>query len=418
MSLNSTPSGERTRITFFGVRNAGKSSVVNTLSNQQVAVTSNTPGTTTDLVSKTMELLPLGPVLLVDTPGIDDEGELGQLRVQRTEEALSSTDIAVLVLDSTQEVTSFDHELITAFKKRAIPFVIALNKTDLADTSADSSPSSTSKSDDAESLSSSLTAEGAALIAVSAATGTGIEELKETLAALNPSTHQRQLISDLVSPGDVVVLVIPIDESAPKGRIILPQQQVMRDALEAGALPYAATPEMLPALLSSLKCPPRMVITDSQAFAEVSKMVPSSIPLTSFSILMARYKGDLPGQLAAVQAVRDLKDGEAVLISEGCTHHRQCEDIGTVKLPRWIEEICGAKPAFAFTSGNDFPADVSDYSVIVHCGGCMLNERAMQSRIARAHEQGIPITNYGMVIACATGILERAMESLERLAND
>lgn len=414
MSLNSTPSGERTRITFFGVRNAGKSSVVNALSNQQVAVTSNTPGTTTDLVSKTMELLPLGPVLLVDTPGIDDEGDLGKLRVQRTEEALSSTDIAVLVLDSTQEVTSFDHKLIKAFKKHSIPFVIALNKTDLTNASA---ASTASKSNDAKSPSSSLDAEGAALIDVSAASGAGIEELKETLAALNPSTHQRQLISDLVSPGDVVVLVIPIDESAPKGRIILPQQQVMRDALEAGALPYAATPEMLPVLLDSLKRPPRMVITDSQAFAEVSKMVPSSIPLTSFSILMARYKGDLPGQLAAVQAVRDLKDGDAVLISEGCTHHRQCEDIGTVKLPRWIESISGTKPAFAFTSGNDFPADVSDYSVIVHCGGCMLNERAMQSRIARAHEQGIPITNYGMVIACATGILERAMESLERLTN-
>lgn len=415
MSLNSTPSGERTRITFFGVRNAGKSSVVNALSNQQVAVTSDTPGTTTDLVSKTMELLPLGPVLLVDTPGIDDEGELGQLRVQRTEEALGSTDIAVLVLDSTQEATSFDHELIKAFKKRSIPFVIVLNKTDLTNASA-SSPSS--KSDDAKSLSSSLAAEGAALIDVSATTGAGIEELKETLAALNPSTHQRKLISDLVSPGDTVVLVIPIDESAPKGRIILPQQQVMRDALEAGALPYAATPEMLPALLDSLKRPPRMVITDSQAFAEVSQMVPSSIPLTSFSILMARYKGDLPGQLAAVQAVCDLKDGDAVLISEGCTHHRQCEDIGTVKLPRWIEGISGVRLSFSFTSGNDFPADVSDYSVIVHCGGCMLNERAMQSRIARAHEQDIPITNYGMVIACATGILERAMESLERLAND
>ena len=404
MSLNSTPSGERTRITFFGVRNAGKSSVVNALSNQQVAVTSDTPGTTTDLVSKTMELLPLGPVLLVDTPGIDDEGDLGLLRVQRTEEALDSTDIAVLVLDSATDITPFDHDLIKAFKKRAIPFVVALNKADLRGASAENPFGAE--------------LENAPVISVSATTSAGIEKLKETLAALNPSTHQRRLISDLVSPGDVVVLVIPIDESAPKGRIILPQQQVMRDALDTGALPYAATPEMLPALLASLKHPPRLVITDSQAFAEVSTMVPPSIPLTSFSILMARYKGDLPGQLAAVQAVRELHEGDRVLIAEGCTHHRQCEDIGTVKLPRWIEGISGAKPIFSFTSGNDFPADVSDYSVIVHCGGCMLNERTMQSRIARAHEQDTPITNYGMVIACATGILERAMASLETLAND
>ncbi|MBB3172084.1 [FeFe] hydrogenase H-cluster maturation GTPase HydF, partial [Parvibacter caecicola] len=378
---------------------------------QALAVVSPVAGTTTDPVRKAMELAPAGPVLVVDTPGIDDEGDVGQLRVQRALRALDEADVAVLVVDAARGLTPFDAQLLEAFRERVVPHVLAWNKADVAEAP-----------------------EGAGLVLgrevrVSALTGEGVHQLKELLAAMVAGAGEgglgadgpgaaaglasaNPLVADLLSPGDVVVLVIPLDSAAPKGRLILPQQQVMRDALEAGAFPCATGVEGLPALLDMLPRPPRLVVTDSQVFGAVAAAVPTDVPLTSFSILMARYKGDLPAQLAAVRALEALSDDSTVLIAEGCTHHRQCNDIGTVKLPEWIRQISGANPQFAFTSGREFSDDLSPYAAVVHCGGCMLNRQEMQSRLRRAVAQGVPATNYGMVIAHANGILPRALAPL------
>ena len=434
MSLNDTPSGERAHIVFFGVRNAGKSSLVNALTSQTVSVVSDVAGTTTDPVRKAMELAPAGPVLIVDTPGIDDVGDVGDLRVQRAEAALNEADVAVLVVDATRGLTPFDDRLIAAFQTRRIPYVIAENKADLLAESdragvAESSLSSTFLEADAlncepllegggRNATISVENDGAsarvARVRVSARTREGLDDLKRALATLAAgAAGERRLIGDLLAPGDVVVLVIPLDSAAPKGRIILPQQQVMRDALEAGAFPCATGVEGLPDLLAALARPPRLVVTDSQVFGEVDALLPPEVPLTSFSILMARYKGDLAAQLEAVRALESLTDEDTVLIAEGCTHHRTCEDIGTVKLPRLIRAISGTDPRFAFASGRDFPDDLSPYAAIVHCGGCTLNARDMASRIQRARAQQIPLTNYGMTIARAHNILPRALAPLD-----
>ncbi len=405
MGLNDAPSGERTHIVFFGVRNVGKSSLVNAVTGQETAVVSDAPGTTTDPVRKAMELLPAGPVLIVDTPGIDDAGRVGDLRVQRALAALDEADVAVLVVDATRGLASFDESLVRAFQKRNVPYVIAENKGDLLEEG--SAAAVALEKDDAGCR--------RGRVRTSATTGAGVVDLKGVLAALITCTkNERRLVGDLLAPGDVAVLVIPLDSGAPKGRIILPQQQVMRDVLAAGAFPCATGTEMLPTLLEKLPAPPRLVVTDSQAFGAVDALLPADVPLTSFSILMARYKGDLPAQLEAVRALERLADADVVLIAEGCTHHRQCDDIGTVKLPVWIREISGANPRFAFTSGRDFPADLSPYAAVVHCGGCMLSAREMASRLQRAREQGVPFTNYGMVIARAHDMLARALAPLPR----
>ena len=421
MSLNDTPSGERAHIVFFGVRNAGKSSLVNALTNQTVSVVSDVAGTTTDPVRKAMELAPAGPVLIVDTPGIDDAGDVGDLRVQRAEAALNEADVAVLVVDATRSLTPFDENLLAAFQTRRIPYVIAENKADLlaesgragAAESSLPSPRPGTDASDSEPLSegadhnATASAENdgasarAARVRVSALTGEGLSDLKRALATLATGAVEERR------------LVIPLDSAAPKRRIILPQQQVMRDALDAGAFPCATGVEGLPDLLAALARPPRLVVTDSQAFGEVDALLPADVPLTSFSILMARYKGDLAAQLEAVRALENLTDDDTVLIAEGCTHHRTCEDIGTVKLPRLIRAISGAEPQFAFTSGRDFPDDLSPYAAIVHCGGCTLNARDMASRLQRARAQQAPFTNYGMTIARAHNILPRALAPLE-----
>ncbi|WP_276915032.1 [FeFe] hydrogenase H-cluster maturation GTPase HydF [Parvibacter caecicola] len=414
MSLNETPSGERPHIVFFGVRNAGKSSLVNAVTGQALAVVSPVAGTTTDPVRKAMELAPAGPVLVVDTPGIDDTGAVGELRVRQALRALDQADVAVLVVDAGRGMTPFDHQLRQAFQEKGVPYVVAWNKADVA-----GGPASAPPLEGAGSGPTARAEEGDAQIRVSALTGEGVRQLKELLAATivvggakGAAGPGNPLVADLLTPGDVVVLVIPLDSAAPKGRLILPQQQVMRDVLEAGAFPCAAGVEGLPALLDMLPRPPRLVVTDSQAFGAVAAAVPADVLLTSFSILMARYKGGLPAQLTAVRALEALSDGSIVLIAEGCTHHRQCNDIGTVKLPEWIRQIGGANPQFAFTSGREFPDDLSPYAAVVHCGGCMLNRQEMQSRLRRAAAQGVPATNYGMVIARAHGILPRALAPL------
>ncbi|MCD8054635.1 MAG: [FeFe] hydrogenase H-cluster maturation GTPase HydF [Lachnospiraceae bacterium] len=389
MSLNATPSANRTHIAFFGRRNAGKSSVVNAVTGQQLSIVSEVRGTTTDPVQKAMELLPLGPVVIIDTPGIDDEGALGAQRVARTRRVLNKADIAVLVIDAAQGLTPVDQELTDLFRTRDLPYLLVYNKSDLA--CPEDLPENA--------------------LAVSALHGEGIHELKERLAHLaNTGKKEKPLVADLLSPGDTVVLVVPIDSAAPKGRLILPQQQVIRDALEADALPMICRESELAAALDKLIQPPCMVITDSQAFREVAAIVPPEIPLTSFSILMARYKGNLRTAVAGVAALNSLQNGDPVLISEGCTHHRQCDDIGMVKLPRWIRAYTGAEPVFSWTTGTEFPEDVSGYRMVIHCGGCMLNEREMQYRFRSALSQGVPITNYGTAIARLTGILPRSLQ--------
>ncbi|MCC8357894.1 MAG: [FeFe] hydrogenase H-cluster maturation GTPase HydF [Oscillospiraceae bacterium] len=388
MSLNDTPSANRVHIAFFGRRNAGKSSVVNAVTGQALAIVSDVKGTTTDPVQKAMELLPLGPVVIIDTPGIDDEGALGRQRVARTIQVLNKTDIAVLVVDAAIGMTGPEEELVRLFQARALPYIIAYNKTDLTPDAA--------LPDNA--------------MAVSALTGAGIHELKERLAHIAASDKpERRLIGDLLQAGDAVVLVVPIDTAAPKGRLILPQQQVIRDCLEAGAMPMVCRESELEAALKRLAAPPRMVVTDSQVFEAVSAIVPEEIPLTSFSILMARYKGNLHTAVSGAAALAGLRDGDRVLISEGCTHHRQCDDIGTVKLPRWIRAYAHAEPEFSWTSGTEFPQDLSQYRMVIHCGGCMLNDREMQYRFRHAAEENVPITNYGTAIACMTGILRRSL---------
>ena len=400
MSLTTTPSGERIHISLFGCRNAGKSSLINALTGQKLAIVSDYKGTTTDPVSKAMELLPLGPVLLTDTPGLDDVGELGAMRMEKTWQVLGKTDIALLVVDASQGIRPEDRALLARLKEQKLPRLVVMNQCDRLPENAPR-PS----------------LEGEETLWVSASTGENIHQLKEAIARLKPdAARERHIVADLLSPGDRVVLVTPIDESAPKGRLILPQQQTIRDILEAGAMAFVTRETELPQTLAALKEPPRMVITDSQAFAKVSKDVPETVPLTSFSILFARYKGSLEQAVRGVTALEGVNDGDKVLISEGCTHHRQCNDIGTVKLPGWIRKKTGKEPEFVFTSGGEFPQDLSPYRLIVHCGGCMLNEREMQSRNRRAKEQGIPMTNYGILIAYMTGILKRSVELFPDIA--
>lgn len=389
MSLNAAVTAERVHIGFFGLRNAGKSSLVNAVTGQRLSVVSEVKGTTTDPVKKSMELLPMGPVVIIDTPGIDDEGELGEQRVDRARQILRQADVAVLVVDAQAGLQTADRELVDVFTQRNVPYVIAFNKADLLS----NVPSETEHD-----------------IYVSAETGDGINALKEKIAALAKAAESnRKIVSDLLAPGDTVVLVIPIDSSAPKGRLILPQQQTLRELLEAGAVSVVARESELSRALAELKAPPRLVITDSQAFGAVSKIVPELIQLTSFSILFARYKGDLATVIGGAAMLDRLQDGDRILISEGCTHHRQCQDIGTVKLPGWIKGYTGKTLNFSFTSGTEFPDDVSQYSLVIHCGGCMLNEREMKSRLVRCTEQGIPVTNYGIAIAQIHGILKRSL---------
>lgn len=389
MGLNAQPSGERIHIGFFGLRNAGKSSVVNRVTGQTLSIVSDVKGTTTDPVQKAMELLPLGPVVIIDTPGIDDEGALGEERVRRALRVLEKTDIAVLVTDSTRSLQPAEQELLNLFRKRNLPFVIVHNKADLTTVPTVAPPNE---------------------IYVSTVTGSGVNELKELIArTVKPTVSTKRLVADLLAPNDTVVLVVPIDSAAPKGRLILPQQQTIRDILEAGAISIVTRETELTRTLEALREPPRLVITDSQAFGIVSKLVPAEIELTSFSILFARYKGNLRQAILGAARLSTLQDGDTVLISEGCTHHRQCDDIGTVKLPNWIRKFTDKNVQFAFTSGGEFPEDLSPYAMVVHCGGCTLNEREMQFRLRRSAEQHIPMTNYGIAIAHMHGILDRAL---------
>ena len=395
MSLNDTPSGERIHIGFFGRRNAGKSSVVNAVTGQELAVVSDTKGTTTDPVSKAMELLPLGPVLIIDTPGFDDEGQLGELRVRKTKQILNKTDIAVLVIDAVEGLKQCDEELLSIFKEKDIPYLLVYNKEDML-------------KEEQKDL---LAEDNNNVVYVSALQKTHIQELKEKLAKQIKTEDQTlQLVGDLVQPSDLIILVIPIDSAAPKGRLILPQQQVIRDILEAGGAAICVKETELSKLLTDLGNCPSMVITDSQAFAQVSQVVPEEILLTSFSILMARYKGFLDEAVQGAAAIRQLKDGDRVLISEGCTHHRQCDDIGTVKIPRWLKNYTGKNLIIETSSGREFPEDLSPFSLIIHCGGCMLNGREMKYRMKCAKDQHIPFTNYGIAIAHMQGILERSIQ--------
>ncbi len=398
MGMNQTPASERVHVSFFGKRNAGKSSIINAVTGQDLAIVSSVMGTTTDPVYKTMELLPLGPVMVIDTPGIDDEGELGALRVHKSYQVLNKTDIAILVIDSTAGKGEEELELIHRFHKKGIPYLIVYNKIDLLST---------------EKIKDLAMSVRAGEVLVSASDGMNIQELKEKIASLKPEdTHKYPLIQDLIDPLDLVILVVPIDKAAPKGRLILPQQQTIRDILERGALSLVVRDTDLKSTLDHFLAQgvcPKLVVTDSQAFARVSKAVPENITLTSFSILFSRYKGELETQLKGIAALSSIEDGDRILIAEGCTHHRQCGDIGTCKMPEWIRNYTGKKPVFEFTSGTEFPDDVSSYKMVVHCGGCMLNEREMKYRIACCQDQGVPITNYGILIAQVTGILKRSL---------
>lgn len=399
MGMNQTPMSERTHIGFFGKRNAGKSSIINAVTGQDLAVVSDVKGTTTDPVYKSMELLPLGPVVMMDTPGIDDEGELGGLRVRRSYQVLNKTDAAVLVIDGTAGASEEDRALLDRIRAKGIPFIVAVNKKELVGADA------------IQGIKKQLELTDDRLCPVSAATGEGIFELKERIAAeAKREEPERALVRDLLDPSDIVVLVVPIDSAAPKGRLILPQQQTIRDILEADAASVVVKENELKHVLGSFQMKPKMVITDSQVFAQVSKDTPAEIPLTSFSILMARYKGNLEQAVRGVTALDSLSDGDAVLISEGCTHHRQCDDIGTVKIPRWIREYTGKDIRIETTSGTEFPDDLTGYKLIIHCGGCMLNEREMKYRLSCAEDQGVPMTNYGILIAFVKGILKRSVE--------
>lgn len=399
MGLNDKVSAERVHIGFFGLRNAGKSSVVNAVTGQSLSLVSETKGTTTDPVQKAMELLPIGPVVIIDTPGIDDVGTLGEMRVKRAMQVLDKTDIAILVVDAEKGLQQADQELLKLFEKKKIPHITVYNKSDLLAT-VPSLPEKQPKKNDA--------------IYVSAKNGDQIYELKERIGALTKAASakadEKRILADLIQPEDVVVLVVPIDSAAPKGRLILPQQQTIRDVLESGAISVVTRETELPQTLRALGKKPALVITDSQAFQKVNADTPADVPLTSFSILFARYKGDLKEAVHGAAQLDKLQNGDTVLISEGCTHHRQCGDIGTVKLPNWIRNYTGKELSFEFTSGGEFPEDLSPYALVVHCGGCMLNDREMKARIARAVAQIVPITNYGICIAQVHGILRRSVE--------
>ena len=403
--MNETPSGERVHIGFFGRRNAGKSSVVNAVTGQDLAVVSDVRGTTTDPVKKAMEILPLGPVVIIDTPGFDDEGSLGELRVQRTKKILEQTDIAVLVVDTTEGFRKVDEELADLFRERGIPFLIALNKSDIPEDSEDYNVD-----EEAQGLLQKIAKGCSGMIHVSALSGDGIDELKNRLAILKPEGNEEQLIADKIKAGDLIVLVVPIDKAAPKGRLILPQQQTIRDILDAGATAIVVQDTELADTLAKLSTKPALVITDSQVFGKVDKIVPPDVPLTSFSILMARYKGLLEDAVNGVAAIGNLKDGDKVLIAEGCTHHRQCGDIGTVKIPKWLTEFTGRDLVFETASGTGYPDDLTPYALVVHCGGCMLNEKEVKHRASKTVAQGVPITNYGTMIAYVHGILKRSLE--------
>ena len=395
MGLNDTPKSDRIHIGIFGKRNAGKSSIINAITSQNLAVVSKVKGTTTDPVQKAMELLPLGPVMIIDTPGIDDEGELGKMRVEKSYQVLNKTDIALLVVDGNVGLTQCDKDLIEEIKKIKLPYLIILNKSDEVCNRYDIENS----------------------IWVSAETKENIWELKERISKLVPNENMTlKIIGDLLDPEDIVVLVVPIDSAAPKGRLILPQQQTIRDVLEAGAISVVTRDTELSQTLKALGKKPKIVVTDSQAFGKVKNDVPEDILLTSFSILFARYKGDLAEQIKAVKAIDSLKDGDYVLISEGCSHHRQCDDIGTVKIPRWLKEHSGKKINYEFSSGTEFPRDLSKYKAVIHCGGCTLNEKEMKHRIAVAKEQNVPITNYGIFIAYTQGILKRSLQAFPEIA--
>lgn len=393
MSLNGSPSAERIHIGFFGCRNAGKSSLVNAVTDQALSIVSEIGGTTTDPVHKAMELKPLGPVVIIDTPGLDDEGSLGGMRVKRAEDTLSSADVAVLVVDAERGLTDFDRSLLERIREKGIPYLIAWNKSDL--------PGALPP------------IEGA--ISVSSLTREGVDAFKEALARVMPEGDGTRLAGDLVESGDVVILVCPIDESAPKGRLILPQQQVIRDLLDAGAIPIVCRETELAKTFERLTELPAMVITDSQVFAVVNEIVPDEVPLTSFSILMARYKGFLDAAVQGIAAVDDLKDGDKVLLAEGCTHHRQCGDIGAVKIPRWLRKYTDKDLQIETCSGRDFPEELKPYSLVIHCGGCMLTETVIKYRMGTALSQGVPFTNYGIAIACMTGTLERSLRIFPEL---
>ena len=403
--MNETPSGERVHIGFFGRRNAGKSSVVNAVTGQDLAVVSEVKGTTTDPVRKAMEILPLGPVVVIDTPGFDDEGSLGELRVQRTRKILEQTDIAVLVIDASDGVKKVDEELVGLFREREIPFIIALNKSDIAEDSEDHNID-----EETPGLLFSIAKNSGGMIHVSALSGEGIDELKDRIAILRPEKNEEKLVADKINAGDLIALVVPIDKAAPKGRLILPQQQTIRDILDAGATAVVTQDSELADTLGKLGTKPALVITDSQVFGKVDKIVPADVPLTSFSILMARYKGLLEDAVKGVAAIAKLRDGDKVLIAEGCTHHRQCGDIGTVKIPKWLRDFTDCELIFETVSGTGYPNDLTPYALVVHCGGCMLNEKEVKYRASKTVSQGVPITNYGTMIAYVHGILKRSLE--------
>ena len=406
MSMNQTPMSERVHIGFFGKRNAGKSSVLNAVTGQDLAVVSEVKGTTTDPVYKSMELLPLGPVVMMDTPGIDDEGELGKLRVKKSYPVLNKKDAAVLVIDGLSGASEEDAAMLKKIRKKQIPYTVVLNKQDLA-------------SEEIKEQTIQMLGIGREqLLSVSAADGTGINELKERIAQIaKPEELERRIIGDMISPSDFIVLVVPIDSAAPKGRLILPQQQTIRDILEADAVSVVIKEDRVRETIESLGKKPRLVITDSQAFETVAADTPEDILLTSFSILFARYKGNLEMAVKGVTTLDKMKNGDKILISEGCTHHRQCDDIGTVKIPRWIREYTGKEIQFETTSGTQFPDELGEYKLIVHCGGCMLNEREMKYRLSCAEDQGVPITNYGILIAYIKGILKRSVELFPEISS-
>lgn len=415
MGLNSTPSANRVHIGFFGRRNAGKSSVVNAVTGQELAVVSDTKGTTTDPVYKSMELLPIGPVMIIDTPGFDDEGALGELRVRKTKQVLNKTDIAVLVVDATEGKKQCDEELIRIFKEKEIPYIIVNNKADLLSDEVSEKVCQNNVAEQREAEQNALLSSGKEQY-VSALTGAGIYELKECIGKLTPNEDMTlKIVGDLLHPGDFVVLVVPIDSAAPKGRLILPQQQTIRDVLEANAAAIVVKESELKQTLEQLGRSPAMVITDSQVFEQVSEVVSEKIPLTSFSILMARYKGYLETAVNGVAAIDHLKDGDKILISEGCTHHRQCDDIGTVKIPRWLKQHTGKELIIETSSGTEFPEDLTSYALVIHCGGCMLNEREVKYRMKCAEDQRVPFTNYGIAIAQMKGILKRSIELFPNL---
>lgn len=420
MAWNQTPAAERIHIGFFGRRNAGKSSLMNAVTGQELAVVSEVKGTTTDPVYKTMELLPLGPVMMIDTPGIDDEGELGRLRVKKSRQVLNKTDIAVLVIDGAVGETKEDREMLALFQEKQVPYLVVYHKSDLLSETTAKKESALNEETSILTFQEKDARKEARkeypILYVSSQTGDGIEELKCSLAAIKPAEEEKDLLEGLVKQGDPVILVTPIDKAAPKGRLILPQQQTIRALLDHGCISVVVRESELQELLEKMEQKPAFVITDSQAFGMVSAIVPEDISLTSFSILFARYKGNLRQAVAGVKALENIEDGDKILISEGCTHHRQCNDIGTVKLPGWIRSYTGKEPEFVYTSGTEFPEDLKPFRMIIHCGACMLNEREMKYRLACARDQQADITNYGIAIAYMHGILKRSLAPFPDIA--